>query len=164
MHTVPVYIWMRFVVTRFERGVGVEARLNRLRLETNYELMIRSLRWHQHFAKNQASTNTVITFQKSYKHTHTHTHTLTHLNRAKLRTNSFCAHETSECWEIKTASRKRAEWARPSACTAVCVRTARIARNDVNFETPFGGLGSFSCKRSFLPEERLLRATISMVS
>ena len=30
-----------------------------------------------------------------------------------------------------------------------CMRTARIARKDVNFEAPFGGLGSFSCKRSF---------------
>ena len=28
-------------------------------------------------------------------------------------------------------------------------RTARIAGKDVNFEAPFGGLGSFSCKRSF---------------
>ena len=35
---------------------------------------------------------------------------------------------------------------------------------DVNFEAPFGGLGSFSCKRSFLLEECLLRATISVVS
>ena len=44
------------------------------------------------------------------------------------------------------------------------MRTARIARKDVNFEAPFGGLGSFSCKRSFLLEECLLRATISVVS
>ena len=44
------------------------------------------------------------------------------------------------------------------------MRTARIARKDVNFEAPFGGLGSFLCKRSFLLEECLLRATISVVS
>ena len=42
---------------------------------------------------------------------------------------------------------------RPLARTALCVRTARIARKDVNFEAPFGGLGSFSCKRNFLLEE-----------
>ena len=55
---------------------------------------------------------------------------------------------------------------RPSARTTACMRrpTARIARKDVNFEAPFGGLGSFSCKRSFLIEECLLRATISVVS
>ena len=44
------------------------------------------------------------------------------------------------------------------------MRTARKARKDVNFEAPFGGLGSFSCKRSFLIEECLLRATISVVN
>ena len=53
---------------------------------------------------------------------------------------------------------------RPSARTAACMRTARIARKDVNFEAPFGGLGSFLCKKSFLLEECLLRATISVVS
>ena len=53
---------------------------------------------------------------------------------------------------------------RPSARTASCMRTARIAGKDVNFEAPFGGLGSFSCKRSFLLEECLLRATISVVN
>ena len=35
---------------------------------------------------------------------------------------------------------------------------------NVSFEAPFGGLGSFSCKRTFLLEECLLRATISVVS
>ena len=50
--------------------------------------------------------------------------------------------------------------ARPRAC----MRKARIARKDVNFEAPFGGLGNFSCKRSFLLEECLLRATISVVN
>ena len=45
---------------------------------------------------------------------------------------------------------------RPSARTAACLRTARIARKDVNFEAPFGGLGSFSCKRSFFLEEYFL--------
>ena len=44
------------------------------------------------------------------------------------------------------------------------MRAARTARKDVNFEAPFGGLGSFSCKRSFLLEECLLRATISVVN
>ena len=44
------------------------------------------------------------------------------------------------------------------------MRTARIARKDVNLEAPLGGLGSFSCKRSFLLEECLLRATISVVN
>ena len=53
---------------------------------------------------------------------------------------------------------------RPSVRTATCMRTAKIARKDVNFEAPFGGLGSFLCKRSFLLEECLLRATISVVS
>ena len=49
--------------------------------------------------------------------------------------------------------------ARPRA-----LRTARIARKDVNFEAPFGGLGSFSCKRSFFLEEYLLRAMFSVVN
>ena len=53
---------------------------------------------------------------------------------------------------------------RPSARTASCVLTARTARKGVNFEAPFEGLGSFSWKRSFLLEEYLLRATISVVS
>ena len=53
---------------------------------------------------------------------------------------------------------------RPSVRAVVCVRTVRIARKDINFEAPFGGLGSFLCKRSFLLEECLLRATISVVS
>ena len=53
---------------------------------------------------------------------------------------------------------------RPSARTLPCAHTARIARKDVNFEAPFGGLGSFSCKRSFLLEECSLRATISVVN
>ena len=44
------------------------------------------------------------------------------------------------------------------------MRTARIARKDVNLEAPCGGLGSFLCKRSFLLEECLLEATISVVS
>ena len=44
------------------------------------------------------------------------------------------------------------------------MRTARTARKDVNFEAPFGGLGSFLCKRSFLLEEYLLRPTNSVVS
>ena len=39
-----------------------------------------------------------------------------------------------------------------------------IARKDVNFEAPFGGLGSFSCKRSFFLEEYLFRAMFSVVS
>ena len=42
---------------------------------------------------------------------------------------------------------------RPLARTASCVRTARIARKDVNFEVPFGDLGSFSCKRNFYPRK-----------
>ena len=53
---------------------------------------------------------------------------------------------------------------RPSARTAACLRTARIARKDVNLEAPFGGLGSFSCKRSFFLEEYLLRAMFSVVN
>ena len=47
---------------------------------------------------------------------------------------------------------------------AACLRTARIARKDVNFEAPFGGLGSFSCKRSFFLEEYFLRAMFSVVN
>ena len=43
-------------------------------------------------------------------------------------------------------------------------RTARIARKDGNFEAPFGGLGCFSCKRSFFLEEYLLRAMFSVVN
>ena len=46
----------------------------------------------------------------------------------------------------------------------MCMRTARIARKDISFEAPFRGLGSFLCKRSFLLEECLLRAAISVVS
>ena len=53
---------------------------------------------------------------------------------------------------------------RPSARTAACLRTARIARKDVNFEAPFGGFGSFSCKRSFFLQEYLLRAMFSVVN
>ena len=53
---------------------------------------------------------------------------------------------------------------RPSVRTATCLRTARIARKDVNFEAPFGGLGSFSCKRSFFLQEYLLRAMFSVVN
>ena len=53
---------------------------------------------------------------------------------------------------------------RPSARMGACLRTARIARKDVNFEAPFGGLGSFSCKRSFFLEEYLLRAMFSVVN
>ena len=53
---------------------------------------------------------------------------------------------------------------RPSARTALCVRMARIARKDANFEAPFGGLGSFLCERNFLLEECSLRATISVVN
>ena len=53
---------------------------------------------------------------------------------------------------------------RPPARTTSCVRTARIERKDVNFEATFGGLGSFSCKRSFLLEECLLRTAISVVN
>ena len=53
---------------------------------------------------------------------------------------------------------------RPSARMAACLRTARIARKDVNFEAPFGGLGSFSRKRSFFLEEYLLRAMFSVVN
>ena len=53
---------------------------------------------------------------------------------------------------------------RPSVCTAVLMRTARIARNDVNVEAPLRGLGSFSRKRNILLEECLLRAPISVIS
>ena len=53
---------------------------------------------------------------------------------------------------------------RPSGRTTACLHTARIARKDVNFEAPFGGLGSFSCKRSFFLEEYLLRAMFSVVN
>ena len=53
---------------------------------------------------------------------------------------------------------------RHSARPAWCVRTVRIARKDVNFEAPFGRLGSLSCRNSFLLEECLLRATIPVVN